>query len=94
MSHRPIAEKKARRLRRSITKGTLPRRVDLVQWVKIRSSCSTGQARRLIMAGSLRVDSHPVGFKILKGGHKIFDPIIDADLAPRIQIVDPTTEKS
>lgn len=90
MSHRPIAEKKARKLRRSITKGTLPRRVNLVDWIKMRSSCTTGQARRLIMNGALRVDSHPVGYKVVRGGHKIFDPLIDADLASRIQIVDPT----
>lgn len=93
MSHRPIAEKQARRLRKSITKGTLPRRVDLVQWVKMRSSCSTGQARRLIMSGALRVDSHPVGYKLLKNDFKMFDPLIDADIAKRIQIIDPTADK-
>ena len=82
-----LEAKRARRLRRSLTKGTLPSYVNLIEWVKVRSHLSTGRARKVLMSGALKVDSHPVGYRTVKG-KKYLNVLLPAHMAPRIQITD------
>lgn len=62
MSHRPINEKRAARMRKAMTRKPLPAYVDLVKWLRSRGHAQTGGAARdLILAGRLMSDSHKVG---------------------------------
>lgn len=62
MSKRPPVEKKKERLIKSL-RNTPPAWIDLIDYVKLRTRCTTGMARKVILSGALKVDSHPVGFK-------------------------------
>lgn len=62
MSRRPIAEKRAARVRKAMTRKPLPAYIDLVKWVRAHGHAQTGGAARdLILAKRLKVDSHVVG---------------------------------
>jgi ribosome-associated protein YbcJ (S4-like RNA binding protein) len=62
MSHRPIHEKKMRRLRKTVARRSLPAFIDLIQYLKSRNYAdTTGQAVRLLVDGKVRVDSHIIG---------------------------------
>lgn len=63
-----------------------PAYIDLIHYVKLRTRCTTGTAKRVLLAGALKMDSHPVGYKLTKKGKKILDPLISADLRDRIVI--------
>lgn len=86
MAKRPIEAKRAARLRRSITKGTLPAYIDLVEHIRLRTRCTRGIARRIILAGMVRVDSHSVGFKYNRDGTKVLDPRIPAEHRGRVMV--------
>lgn len=89
MSARNTLEaKRARRARRTLKKGRLDCYVDLVHWVKMRSSLTTHTAIRVILAGALKVDSHTIGVKEHQGV-KFFERCVPADVAARIEIVTP-----
>lgn len=62
MSKRPIIEKKKARLIRSLN-NTPPAWIDLIDYVKLRTRCTTGTAKKILLSGALKIDSHPVGFK-------------------------------
>lgn len=95
MSHRTLESKAARREERRARKdaGALPRRVNLIDWVRARGSFSRRTAAKIVLSGALKVDSHTVGVTYIdrkdKEPLKILNPIIDADLARKIQIVMP-----
>lgn len=80
--------KRARSRRKAITKGRLPAYIDLIQWVKMRSNISTGLARKVILAGTLRVDSHTIGVVKTERG-KVFQQFVPAELRGRIQVIEP-----
>lgn len=81
-----LVNKKIRRAQRELRKGRLPAQIDLLEWIKLRSNVTTTTAARLLLAGVLRVDSHKIGFKMLKGGRKVLDPYVSANLRGRIEI--------
>lgn len=91
MSQRNSPEaKRARRARRTLRKGVLPAYIDLIDWVKIRSNLSTRRAVGVILAGSLKVDSHIIGVKeIGPAKMKVLDRYVPADLRGRIEVVIP-----
>jgi hypothetical protein len=86
MSQRPILEKKKDRLIRSLD-NTPPAYIDLIDYVKMRTRCTTGMAKKVILAGSLMVDSHPIGYKLHDGDRKELHPYVDAKFRDRITIV-------
>lgn len=63
MSRRPIQEKKLRKLRRVIRKGSAPPSyVDLIEWLKLhRYAQTTGAAIQLLLDGKVHIESHTVG---------------------------------
>lgn len=62
MSHRPIAEKKLKRLRKAIERTPLPRYIELIDWLKDhRYADTTGQAIRLLEDGRVHSESHVIG---------------------------------
>lgn len=62
MSHRPIEQKKRRRIAKELRREPLPARIDLVQWLMDRGHAKTKrQARELILAKRVRSDSHTLG---------------------------------
>lgn len=79
-------ERKARR-------KPLEARIDLVEWVRARSNMSRGRARKVILAGSLKVDSHIIGYRkahlIDGGGIKVPEFLVPAEYGPRIRVVKP-----
>jgi hypothetical protein len=94
MSARNTLEaKRARRARRTLTKGVLPAYINLIEWVKLRSGLSTRQAQNVLLHGSLRVDSHPVGY-VEENGKKFLKVLIPAEMRDRIQIVEPEALKN
>lgn len=94
MSRRNTSEeKRRRRINRSIRKGRLPAYINLIDWIKLRVRCTTGQAKRALLAGALRVDSHPVGVKTVKDylgkDVTVVDPFLPAEFRNRIVVVKP-----
>lgn len=79
-------ERKARRV-------PLTERIDLIEWVRGRARMSRGRARKVILAGSLKVDSHIIGYKeaqLLNGGSiKVPEFQVPAEYNTRIQVVRP-----
>lgn len=54
-------------MRRALRKGRLPAFIDLVDWLIERGHAQTvGGAQKLILAGRVRVDSHPIGVHTLE----------------------------
>lgn len=85
-----LANKRLRRAERS-TRKPLPAYIDLIQWVRSRSSVTAGEARRIILAGTLKSGSHTIGVKELPGPNKIkvLDRFVSASHRGEIQIVMP-----
>lgn len=84
-------EKKLRTLRRALRKGRLPAYIDLTQWLRDRNYCQTvGAARRMILAGHVKSESHPLGVAIREDddGNKfrVFEPRVSAALRPTIRV--------
>ena len=73
-----------RELRKKV-RNTPPAQIDLIEYVKIRTRCSNSTARRVLLAGALMVDSHPVGFKWNKD-QKVLDRYISAEYRDRIVV--------
>lgn len=55
-------ERKLRKIRKSL-RNTPESYIDLIDYVKVRTKCSTKMAEKVLLSGALRVDSHPVGYK-------------------------------
>lgn len=90
MSHRPIAEKRKRRLLKGL-RNTPPSFVDLRQWIRLRVNCSVSMAERILLAEGLKVDSHPVGYKwerdpLTQEVKKVLDPFLPVEFRDRIVI--------
>lgn len=54
-------EKKKRKVLKAL-RETPPAFIDLVDYVKLRTRCTTGMAQKVIMSGALMVDETVVGF--------------------------------
>lgn len=83
-------ERSARRVAKKL-RATPQEWIDLVDYVKFRTRCTSGMARKVLMSGALRVDSHPVGFKWVKDpltdeSVKVLDQYIDAKHRPNIVV--------
>lgn len=77
MSRRNTLEaKRERRLSRSLRKGVLPTKCDLLFWMKIRSSLTTTECVAVALSGALKVDSHVVGIRKNKKGQNEFDQFV------------------
>jgi hypothetical protein len=92
VSHRPIEEKRKRRLLKGL-RNTPPAFVDLRQWIRLRVNCSNRMAERILLAEGLKVDSHPVGYKwekdpLQRAGKmiKVLDPFLPVEYRDRIVI--------
>lgn len=66
----------ARKVHKAL-RNTPPGYIDLIEFVKIRTHCTTGMAKTVLLAGVLRVDSHPVGYRWISG-RKELDPYLPA----------------
>lgn len=80
--------KKRRRIVKSLTIG-LPAYINLVEYVKDRTNCTTGTAKAVLLSGALKVDSHPIGYKFVKVNgrdEKVLNPLLPAELRNRIEI--------
>ncbi len=65
MSKRPIAEKKRRRVAKTLRRAELPRYFDIVQWLLDHEYATTKrQARELLLADKVRSNSHPLGTEV------------------------------
>lgn len=89
-SRNTLENKRTRRARRTLRKGRLPAYINLIEWIKMRGPFTTATARKIILSGALKVDSHVLGFEE-KNGIKVLKPLVPADLRGRIQIVLPET---
>lgn len=62
MAKRPILEKKLRRLRKQLGRKPLPAYIDLIAYLKLhRFAQTTGQARKLLIDGKVKAESHTIG---------------------------------
>lgn len=89
-------EKKIRALRRALRKGRLPAKIDLVHWLKLHGHAQTsGEARRLLLSGRVKSESHPLGVRIvdifnddgkLDHKQKVLDQFVPAKLRSTIRV--------
>lgn len=62
MSHRPIEQKKRRRIAKALRRGRVPAFFDLTKWLIAKGYArSRKEARELILARKVKSDSHVVG---------------------------------
>lgn len=94
MSHKNNQEAKRQRRVLNTLANTPPAYIDLIDYVKMRTRCSTVMAKKVLLAGALRVDSHPVGYKLHKNGAKELDPFLPAHLQDRIVVQMPPEFKN
>ena len=78
MANRNRTDAKAQRRARNSVVKPLPAYIDLVQWIKDRQRVSTGLAMKIISAGALKVDSHP-----------LTERYVPAEFRDRITVVEP-----
>lgn len=82
------AEKQLRRLRRSLRRGRLPARIDLIDYLKLHGHAqTTGEATRIIIAKRVRSESHVLGFTDLDG-ETIVDATAPAHVRDSIVVLD------
>ncbi len=100
MSHRPVAAKQARRMRKALSQRPLQAQINLLEYlVDRRLAPSRRAAREMILAKRVVVDSHPLGIgqapvatKTDKGEiqvemQDVVHPVIDASLRDKITIL-------
>lgn len=94
MSHRPILKKRARRMRKALRPG-LPVNIDLVDFLITRKYAQTkGGARRLLVDGRVRSESHILGrreVKLLEDDKVVTkfvaDPVVSASYRDTLQVL-------
>jgi hypothetical protein len=65
MSHRPVEQKKRRRVAKQLRRRPLPARIDLIQWLLDHDHAKTRkQARELILDKRVKADSHTLGITV------------------------------
>lgn len=75
-----------------------PAVIDLIEYVKFRTRCTTGMAIKVIMSDALMVDSHPIGYKwqmnAVQGRNvKVLDRYVPEEFRDRIRIVNNLDKK-
>lgn len=93
MSRRNTLENKQKRRLLKALRQTPEAQVDLIAWVRQRTRCTAGTARKVLYSGVLVVDSHPIGFEYktrvdpLKPDRsvKVIKRYYPADIASRIE---------
>lgn len=83
-----LAGKRARREKKAL-RNTPQGYINLIDWIRERSSVTKQDAAKLLLAGVLRVDSHKVGYKVLDGERKVLAPFVTSDVRGRITLHDP-----
>lgn len=92
MSARNTLEAKRARRTRKLFRKELPAFLDLTAWLQDRGYAQTGGgARKLMIDGKIRVDSHTIGNgralnPLTKKEETVADPIVPADFRDRIQV--------
>lgn len=101
MSQRNSREnKKRRRTAKAIQRMAVrPAYIDLIEYVKVRTRCSTGTAEKVLLAGALKVDSHPVGYKwrdnpLTGKAEKVLERYIPAEHRMNIVVTNPFKNKN
>lgn len=91
MSKRPREEKKIRKLEKALRR-TPPARIDLVEWLKRHKHAQTsGEARKLLTDGRVRIGSHVVGRVEIEtsSGKEFFPvPLIPAEQGEEIIVLE------
>ena len=72
------AERRRQERIKAKVKAPLPSYINLIEYVKLRTRCSTGMAEKVLLLGALKVNTNTVGFKFDKAGRKHLDPMLDA----------------
>lgn len=88
MSHRPIQQKQLNRLRKQVSRTSLPAHIDLTMWLMDRGHAQTsGQARQLLMDGRVTANGRPVGRFIPnnKKGDWAAAPVVPAELREELR---------
>lgn len=82
-------ERKRRKLLKQL-RATPEAYIDLIHYVRIRTNCTASMAAKVLLAGALRVDSHPVGYKWQKDltgkSVKVLDPYLPAKYRDQIVV--------
>lgn len=89
MSHRPTAEKRVRRMVKSM-RVPLPAYIDLIQWLQDRRHArNAGEARKIIYAGRVRSESHTMGKDAIfrtPSGRLLGSPLVPAHLRSSLYV--------
>lgn len=84
-------EKKKRRVLHAL-RQTPPAYIDLIDYIKLRTRCTTGMAKKVILAGALMVDDTVVGYVHVEdpavpgGKRKQLVTRVPAELRERIEV--------
>ena len=86
MAKRPIQQKRADKLRRTMMKDPPVASIDLIKYLKDRGYAKTsGEARELLELGNVMADSHPLGQReLMTNPHA--RPMAPAGLRDRIRV--------
>lgn len=86
MSHRPIEEKKRRRVAKALRRRPLPARIDLIDWLTDRGHARTRRhAREIILASRVKSESHVLGIENTPKGAQVAQ-YVDAKLRKSITV--------
>lgn len=99
MARRPIRAKQIAAMRRSLRQQPT-RSINLVEWLRDRGYAQTaGEARRLILAGRVKSESHVLGVHVRQvpdpahpgdtRDESVVHPIVPADLRGTLHVVGP-----
>ncbi len=92
MSQRNSREnKKRRRVAKEMRKmDPIPAYIDLIEYVKFRTRCTTGMAKKLILNDCIRIDSHILGYKWMMNevqgkNVKVIHPWVSDEIRERLE---------
>lgn len=89
MSKRPTDAKKRNKIIKAL-RTTPATKIDLIDYIKLRTRCSTGTAQKVILAGALTVDGEPIGIATVISGsgqtHKVVQRYVPSEMRDKIVI--------
>lgn len=87
MAHRPIIDKRVKRMRRTLTKGRLPAFFDLADYLIERGHAKTvGEAYKLILREKVKADSHVLGIHELELPNALGRPVLTRVVYRRVPV--------
>lgn len=95
MSRRDRTEKKLKRLRKTLKTQPLEAQINLLEWLQDRRYAqSTGQARKIILDGRVRSESHVLGIRSVEHPlthekMEVVHPWVPARLRTTLHVVSP-----